>query len=163
MGTNLDVVTLANRSFLNNAPTATVIQTTAQSVPNNTDTAITFQSGLYDNWSGFSAGTPTRYTVQISGVYAVSAAVSWAGNASGRRYHYLRRNGLYVIPGSAVDVASSGTANMMITTPMVLYFLFNTDYIEVMANQNSGGALNTATGGAASAFVSSLNLKWIHL
>jgi len=163
MGTNLDVATLASRSFLSNLPSAVVIQTTPQSIPDSTDTAITFQSESLDNWGGFSGTHPTRYTFQIRGTYMLDASISWAGNDTGRRYHDFRISGTtHVVPGSATDIQSTDTNNLVTSTPTVLYPFNVGDYIEVIANQTSGAALSTTTSGATSAFITTLTVKWVH-
>lgn len=164
MGTNLDVANYNEQLFLGRLPTATVYQSTPQSIPNNTNTAIIFNSQNNDNWGGFSGTNPTRYTFQLSGVYMLDGAVSWAANATNRRYQYFRINGnnSTVVPGSIADLQSTSTNNMVVSTPTTLYPFNTGDYVELMANQNTGAALSTVATGATSAFISTMVIKWIH-
>lgn len=161
MGNTLDVLNASRLAFFNNVPAAYLVQGTVQSVPNSTDTAITFTSAVSDNWSGWTSGSSTRYTIKVAGVYAVSGAVCWAGNATGRRYNYLRINGTTAIPGSAGDLASPATNNITVVSPLIIHSFAVGDYIELIANQTSGAALNTNAPSATSGFISSMFATWI--
>jgi len=158
----LDVLNAARLSFFENVPGAYIVQGTPQSIPNSTDTALSFTSAVSDNWNGWTSGLPTRYTVPVSGVYMLSGASCWAGNATGRRYNYLRVNGTTQVPGSAGDLDSPSTNNLVVVSSNTLYALTAGDYVEVIVNQTSGAALNTNATSAASGFISSMFLLWIH-
>lgn len=129
------------------------VQRTAQSIANNTWQAVEFTAITTDNGM-FSVTTPTRLTVQRAGVYVVDMWALFDVDAAGVRGIQIRLNG-----GSAQWVASSlspgnntggyddNTANLQASCALSLV---EGDYLELLAFQNSGAALNVdlATFGA---------------
>lgn len=148
MASSLEVLALARLSFYDNKPTATLIQTSAWSTPNNTTpyNTVPFQSSTEDNWNGHSNVTNnTRYVIQVAGTYRISGAITWTTNATGIRAADIQKNGTRI---SGVDeftqVASSNFASVWI--PAVNVVCVVGDYLEMGGYQNSGASLNTVTG-----------------
>lgn len=135
-------------NFLKARPHAVLRRTTSQSVTNSFGEAVQWTSEDLDTDSGHSTVTNTqRYTVQSDGVYYLTAIVPFAGNASGRREAYFRLNGdssrrwgqMTIYPGSA---GASAELCVAIATHMKLVV---GDWVEVIAFQTSGGALNVVS------------------
>lgn len=162
MADTLELLNAAKLAFYDNVPAAYIVQGTSQTFANNTTTAVQFDTVVLDNWGGWSGGSPTRYTFQVAGVYLLNGNVIWTGNASGRRISEYRINGVDV-PGSAGDLQSSGTNNITVPTASVLVNASVGDYIELFANQNSGGNLDTWGPGATNNFISSMAINWLHV
>jgi hypothetical protein len=125
------------------APQARVTRASAQSIPTSTLTAVSFDTERYDRGTKdgmFDAVAPTRLTCRVSGLYAIAGAVEWPANATGYRRILLRVGGLTVIAEDLVPVNSAS----VVTRHNVAseYRLAGGDYVELLCEQNSGGALN---------------------
>ena len=108
-----------------------------------TTQALTFDSERYDRGSGMHSTSVNtgRLTVPTGcgGVYLVGGCIEWASNITGYRELGVRLNGASLI----VDL-SHPAVNGTVTRQNVgcLYQLTAGDYVELVCNQNSGGALN---------------------
>lgn len=126
--------------FLIDPPLCNVFNSAAQSVPNDTSTAMTANSERDDNDAMHSTVSNTsRITAQTAGRYLVTCAVVFAANATGRRAVDFRVNGT-----TTHNVLSSlpiSTNSLAITGSRLLTFAAG-DYVECMSYQNSGAALN---------------------
>jgi hypothetical protein len=120
-----------------------------------------FNSGSADliNWdtavanpaSWYSAGTPGRLTVTVTGLYLASMYVTWANNSTGTRKIVFRVNNTANYAQQRIG-AFTGAGYMGITT--ILSMAAN-DYIEGYGEQTSGGALNMLGGQDASGYYQS--------
>lgn len=126
--------------FLLGPPYAEVAHSANQSIPNNTDTALNWNSEFADTDGGHDTVTNnTRYTAQTSGIFLCQAHAAFAGNATGKRDIMFRRNDGIVygrngmMPNSAANAYISTAAYVPMTAGM---------YVEAMVYQNSGGSLN---------------------
>lgn len=115
---------------------------TTQSIPDATDTALTFDTEDYDTNSMYSGGAPTRLTINTSGTFRIEAKATFDTNIVGDYYILIRKNGSTTIAQSAT-VPAEETNALVITTSAALV---STDYIEVLVNQTSGGSLNVIAG-----------------
>lgn len=138
----------ARLAFYDNRPTAFLTQTVAQSIPNNAFTAITFGAATNDNWSGWSAGSPSRYTVQVAGVYAISGIVPWAVNGNGNRAANISLTGSTLVGSQYQTVPNVSTDFTCVQTPIVYVRAAVGDYFILNAYQGAGVALNTASSGS---------------
>lgn len=127
---------------------ARVYHNAAQSIPNAIDTTLNFNSEradtdvIHDNVTN-----NPRLTCKTAGVYYIVAGIGFASNATGRREVFIRLNGATQI-ASAILPAASGVITRI--PPIgTLYPLAVNDYVEVIVNQTSGGALNTDVGANA--------------
>jgi hypothetical protein len=118
-----------------------------QSVANNTNTAITFDSESFDT-DGFhsTSSNTSRVTIPAgkAGYYLITGTLSWAANATGGRWCYLRKNGS-MVSAIAVPYAMQGSSASGVWTAGAFSHIGNfavSDYIELFAEQGSGGALN---------------------
>lgn len=108
--------------------------------------ALTFDSERYDMVPAgvseqHSTSTNTsRLTCRVPGVYSISGAVQFAANATGNRGLRIRLNGATALAGHIQPAATGGdVSEVAIETH---YRLVVGDYVELMAYQSSGAALN---------------------
>lgn len=126
---------------LANPPACRVRRTTAQSINTATVTAITFDAERTDTDTMHSTSSNTsRITITTSGRYHVYGNVAYAANATGIRYTAIRLNGTTVVVEDARAPAGAGDATIV---SIDTSYLFSAgDYVELVAFQTSGGALN---------------------
>ena len=142
-------------------PLLRVHRATLQSIANNTDTFFTFTIEDFDTDGCFTPSSDT-VTVQTTGVYYVSAGISWASNNTGYRAMYIMKNPSSVsdyasiFAGSQVSAASASDA--LLAASSVQTFTAG-ETIKVQVSQNSGGALNA--GNVTLTGVSHLSLAWL--
>lgn len=139
-----------NLSYLAAPPVFVGEQLTLQSIPNNTLTAITFDTEVIDTENGHSTSTnPSRYTVTIPGYFDVDALVLYNNNGTGARRAAIAVNGTEIIEANYMTV--TGVVSTSAATVATIVGPLNIgDYIETFALQNSGGALNTFAGSVGS-------------
>ena len=137
--------------------TIRVERSTNQSIPNNTWTALSFDTIVSEEkpatTSQWSSGSPTRLICRLPGYYLINAHVRIAQNATGARGINIMKNGTGLIanifsPASGFDSHFQVNATVKLDTG---------DYIEAKAFQNSGAALD------AVATSNNLYIEWIRL
>lgn len=148
-------------SFLIGPPHCVMYQTAAQSIANATLVALTFDTNEVDSYSGHSTVTNTsRYVAQVAGWYQCSGVGGFAANVTSFRLAGWFKNGTAVPAAEAliqaVTAAGVGTG---VTTPTREIFLNVGDYVELFAEHNSGGALNTATSAGQQSMAT---IRWVH-
>jgi hypothetical protein len=127
-------------------PRVQVFHSTLQSIPDNTWTALTFDSeDTNPNGMHSTSSNPTRLTFAASsGWYLVWGGVVFSANSSGYRGLRVLMNGNQTV-GTAAFVGSDTGTGLVVTQ------LFNATstatYIELQAFQNTGASLNA--GGAS--------------
>lgn len=130
-----------------NKPIAVLTQATPQLLTNNTAAAITFDASTVDNTSGHSnTVNPSRWTASYPGWYRVRGQVTFAASATNDRSVQIYKNGTAV--STQWNVAPSAGASFAPgrETEGLVFLNGTTDYVEIWALQNSGGALNTFAG-----------------
>ena len=137
--------------------TIRVERSTNQSIPNNTWTALSFDTIVSEEkpatTSQWSSGDPTKLICRLPGYYLINAHVRIAQNATGARGMNILKNGTALIanifsPASGFDSHFQVNATVKLDTG---------DYIEANAFQNSGAALD------AVATSNNLYIEWIRL
>lgn len=125
-------------------PRAHAYHNAAQAIPNMTETALAMNSERYDTDTIHdSAGSNARLTCKTAGDYRLSGQVRFTVSTVGVRYAFLRLNGVTTLFDSIVTLNASASAgvstalNVTYTYPFVL-----NDYVELLAYQDTGGALN---------------------
>jgi hypothetical protein len=130
---------------------ARITATAAQSLTNNTLTKITFNTASatpttdsYDPQTWFDNAND-RIVIGQDGFYNITANVGFATNTTSRRLVQIQVNGA---DRGSVQVTASAASTTLLSVSTNIY-LVATDYVEVHALQQSGGALNTVsvTGG----------------
>jgi hypothetical protein len=137
----------------NDRPMCRAVWSANTSCTTGTDTAIAWGgtdaydiSGMHDP-----AVQNTRLTAQVAGVYSIGGWYLMAADTTNTRSIYIRLNGTTMLAQDRRLAPNSGSAMCSIGTTD--YKLAVNDYVELIANQNSGGSLNV-TGGA-------FHAKWI--
>jgi len=129
---------------------ARVFHNAAQSITNNTATALAFNSERYDqenNTASTIHDTVTnnsRLTCRTAGVYEIKGCIEFAGNSTGDRAISIRLNGTTVIGTDYRAVPASGVGRISVSSA---YALAVNDYVELLAFQTSGGSLNVNSTG----------------
>jgi hypothetical protein len=132
---------LGTGEFSSSIPAAHVTRTAAQSIPSGFTTTLAFNTERYDTANMHSNATNnSRLTAPVTGIYAVTAQVEWAGNVNGGRAIFLEKNGPAPIasdnePPSPVDVP----VIQELTTQVRLQA---GDFVRAVVDQGSGGALD---------------------
>jgi hypothetical protein len=141
----------------NLVPNASLFHNTTQSLTSGSATALNMNSERYDTQDGHSTSSNTsRYTIATPGTYLLGAAVEFAANATGDRRLALRLNGSTLVAEAATRATAAGTTRL---TTSRAYRLVPGDYVEAVATQDSGGALNT--GSATTGAAQELSATWI--
>lgn len=109
-----------------------------QSTATSTTTPISFDTVIENNSGVFSAGSPTRLTIPVSGIWQGAFWVYWEANAVGIRENFVRKNGTtFYFTDDRAALPSNGTSVLINWTLR----LAAGDYLEYCGWQNSGGAL----------------------
>ena len=135
--------------FLQSPPFAVLYQNNSQSIPNGAETSISFDSEIADPYGGHSnTSNNGRYTCQLAGYYFMIGAIWYASNTTGYRRGDLYVNSNSLTPQWQVSAEAPTTGCGIQVNGM--QYLNVGDYVNLMAYQNSGGALSTPGGGACS-------------
>lgn len=111
-------------------------------VPNTTNTVLPFDSenfdtdGMHDNSTDNS-----RITIQTSGTYIFGFDGRWENDGSGFRRIQLRKNGSTIV-GEQHTENVGGSIEMYQCVTFPIQEAVATDFFEILAFQNSGGALD---------------------
>ena len=119
-------------------------RTSNQSVANTTDTAIQFNAADdFDTNALHDISTNnTRLTASVAGYYHVIGEIKFATSTAGtQRYAKIRYNGS-TLKAQSVDANAPATGVTPVIQVSTLVDLSASDYVELMAYQDSGGALN---------------------
>jgi len=126
---------------------ARITATAAQSLTNNTLAKITFNTASstpnidsYDPQGWFDDAND-RIVIGQDGFYNITANVGFATNTTSRRLVQIQVNGA---DRGSVQVTASAASTTLLSVSTNVY-LVATDYVEVHALQQSGGALNTVS------------------
>lgn len=139
------------------APTdigARVFNTLLTSIPNETDVSLSFNTERWDTDAIHNpdlsdpSARPTRLTCRTAGTYLMFGHISFAPNATGRRYIAIRANGgqdLALQSTAALPMGSTVLSVVTVTTLAV------NDYVELYVRQGSGGPLDVQPSGGSGA------------
>lgn len=124
----------------------TLVRSTAQSIPNNTYTAVSFSGEQESNCSMWSSGAPTRLSPPPWARFVrLTATAVFSPSANGPRAIRLQKNGnaipyaatvVQAVAASGIETGISITSRWLPVTPG--------DYFEAAVFQGSGAALNLA-------------------
>ena len=120
---------------------------TAVTVDDNSTTTLSYDTTDFNIGGVFDGAHPTRMTAPVAGRYLIIASVRWDSNWIGRRTLAL---GLTPTVGTVAEIARTSVSAYWITSASfapeqmveTIYKLNAGDYVEVWANQDSGGSLN---------------------
>lgn len=128
------------------APYARVLRALGggQSIPNSTETALTFNSEDYDTDAQHDNATNnSRLTCVIPGTYLVQARTVFTANATGQRELRLKRNGS--VSYFDLDVAKGDASVPTFLRAQAIMQFSVGGYVEATVTQNSGGALSVGS------------------
>jgi hypothetical protein len=154
-------------AFLQRPPLAELRQTAAQLIANTTYVAVSFDAEDVDtdvdNIGGHDNVTNnSRYTARYAGWYQVSGVIGYVANATGRRLAAWAVNGTNVNAGQ-VAINNTGAATDVEVVARKKHLYLNVgDYLQLMAYQESGIALNTASA-AAGVVQANMSVRWVSL
>ena len=134
-------------------------RTTNQSIANATSTAVSFDTDNSDSWGIWSVGAATRLTAPIPGRYLAIGYLHFASNDNGIRSGIIRTDGSSVIAQQDVVVRNTVVTGGGVTQTNTAYViklnvisapftLATNQYVELLAYQDSGGALDIVGTGA---------------
>lgn len=134
-------------------PLTELEQRSAQTFTTGTAAAVTWDTKLADRDSGWSSGSSTRYTAQTPGYYLAAAGVSFSASSAGVRIAYFQVTTGSGNPGGAGNTTqfgdkattASSTTLTRLSLGMLTPYLYVGDYVEVYAEQTSGGNLATSS------------------
>lgn len=146
--------------FLQNPPACRVYRTTNQSVTTGAGQAVAFDAERYDTDNMHSTSVNTdRITFNTAGLYLVSGNGGWALSAGGSyRRIAIRLNGATYIAITQYRAGEANTGNEL-SIATTYKFAVN-DYVQLIAEQDTGASLNLA---AVAAFSPEFAATWIGL
>jgi hypothetical protein len=128
-------------------PTSHARLTGTQSIPDSTDTIVSFGAAGINNDGMWVSGNPDHFTIQTDGLYYVTGQVHFDLNSTGSRAAHILLNGTSVYNSIAAFTQNAvgsgeGSAIPIVMSP-IKFVAGTTLYLQVW--QNSGGALNVTT------------------
>lgn len=121
-------------------------QTTAQTVlGDGTNAIMSWQAEDLDVFNAWDSSAPTKFQPPVPGWYLLNGGVCFAGNATGYRQAFWRKNNANVNGGSGIIIANGALTSIVFARPMAIQFNGSTDYVELAATQNAGSGTNINT------------------
>lgn len=105
---------------------------------------LTFGSEYSDAYGWHDAGLPERITPAYPGWYHIVGNVSFATNATGLRLLTIQVNSPGAANVTAAQAPATASCPVSLNVSTVVYLNGTTDYVTMLAYQNSGAALNTS-------------------
>lgn len=125
-------------------PAARVYHDASQSIANNTETVLAFNSERFDTDTMHNNSTNnSRLTCKTAGKYIITAGIDWQEVVGGDRQVIIRLNGTTILAADRRPASSGGKCNQTITT---VYDLAVNDYIEIIARHTQGDSLSVISG-----------------
>jgi hypothetical protein len=134
-----------------NAIGARVYNDTSISVADSTNTAITYNTEVYDTDTIHDLGANTnRLTCKTAGYYIIAGSFIYAANATGNRRAFIYLNNTTLLCDDFDDDPKA--ADPCRLSLVTIYQLAVNDYVEILTWQSSGGALNITESGHTPGF-----------
>jgi hypothetical protein len=125
-------------------PAFSTFQGVSQSLNSGAYTKLTFDTEEFDTNSSFSTAL-SRFQPTVAGYYQVNAQVAFNALISTTNIIGLFKNGSEYKRGNRLQAVGSNT---YLVVSSLIYMNGSTDYLEVFALQNSGGAISLEVSGA---------------
>ena len=109
----------------------------SQSITNNTETAIIFDSEIFDSGTYWDTGSNTRFTVPSTGKYSISVSVLFNYSVAGYQTIKIYKNGAFAYQVDRVGFTGT-SSNAFSLGKTSLISLTASDYVEAFYYQNSG-------------------------
>jgi hypothetical protein len=143
------VLTASQMNTYTSNAAASAYLTSSASIPNISDSIVTWNAEEYDNDSMWTSGSATRITINTEGIYVVCYTLAWAANTTGERIGWVQKNGSSSDRWGMVRTQASSGVGETIQNGVSIIKLNATDYIQVGVYQASGGNLNLLGTGTA--------------
>jgi hypothetical protein len=132
---NADNVALSGGTVAGlSTPRAAVARTNVQSIPDATDTVVTWEAETYDVGGLFTLASPTRFTIATAGRYLITSCARWAYSAGSNSQLQIWVNGAMVFfRGQGQCYAEAFSIELDLAAA---------DYVQMYVRQESGGSLN---------------------
>lgn len=138
---NYDILDSASSGNASGAIWARVYHSATQSLTNATPALVSFNSEAFDtNAIHDNSTNNTRLTCKTAGVYLITATIAYAANATGERSTLIQLGGTTLLAGVLTLGSPTNPTRHSLST---IYPLTVNQYVEILAFQSSGGALNT--------------------
>lgn len=119
---------------------ARVYRTTPQSIPQNVNTAISFDAERNDLPGWHDPANPTRLTAAVSGTFLVGCCVEWAASGlAGGRYTSIKFGGTLNLASQGGGLGGSESIVHQVNTQV---YMNAGEYVEIVVFQSTGGPLN---------------------
>ena len=109
----------------------------SQSITNNTETAIIFDSEIFDSGTYWASGNNTRFTVPSTGKYSISVSVLFNYSVAGYQTIKIYKNGAFAYQVDRVGFTGT-SSNAFSLGKTSLISLTASDYVQAFYYQNSG-------------------------
>lgn len=152
--TNLELANYQEETSPNVA-NCIVKRTSDVSVLNGTNTLISYDTAISNDYSMWTVGQPTRITFKRSGIYVVSATAWYSSTATGRRILDIVLSGGTKLVARADNYVDSYGGQ----TVTALYRFESNEYIEARAYQASGSTQTISSAGDLSILFSAYYLE----
>ncbi len=143
----MDGINTLETTFISGQSRASVFHSTTQSLTSATPAALNFDSEDFDTGTLHDTATNnTRVTIPANntGAYLLIGGTGFAPNATGYRQLDLRKNGTTILTSITVPSNTAGAPTGLYQVSFVAV-LTASEYVELVATQNSGGALNVGS------------------
>ena len=146
-------------------PSVKVYDSGTQALTNSAAAVVTFDTEVFDRWGMHSTASLThRLTVQVPGIYYVTGAVVFAANATGQRQLQIRHINAAAVARTSIadtfqDATAAGTTRMEVSGLSLVADIG--DWFDLVAFQDSGGALNLSAATASTQNNQTLSAIWI--
>lgn len=142
-------------------PIGRLLKSAAQSINNTTETAVTFDTEIWDTHNFHSNVTNTdRVTPTVAGYYRVTVVGAWSGaSTTGERRIFVSKNGVSQTPNFR-NPGQLVAQDTPIMGSRLLSMNGTTDYFGMRVYQASGAALNLIGTASDTAAQPNTTLEW---
>lgn len=138
-GTTADPFTITQVDPTFERPVVRVSRTAGnQAIPTLTDTAVIFDTEEFDSDGMWDAGSPSRLTIPIAGIYLMGTSLRWTWHTD-PKWIFFRQDGATVLHRKTA-INGSGIGHQM--THNYMYYFDIGDYVEVVCFQQTGADLD---------------------
>lgn len=136
---NGTILTTATAGVPVNGPAFSAYASSNQTLSNATWTKINYGAEEFDTNGNFAS---SRFTPSVAGYYQVTGSCNFAASSTNTRFVSVYKNGS--IFKNLQNLPANSTNYMLLSGSCLIYLNGSTDYVEIYAQQNSGGNLDTS-------------------
>lgn len=139
---------------------AAVRRDTAQTIGNNSETALSFSAEDHDGEGYWVIGSPTRLTIPTTGWYIVYGTAAYDSNITGHRRLRILINNTTEHLLNQMGANVTGGGNVYLGGARALYLTAG-DFVELFTHQTSGGNLNVFAFGARAGIIRTVSAQGV--